>query len=106
MPRSIVGTNQCNRQPTPRPIAIQTAILTNTMSRNRNREYTAFSLSLAPHGPISHRLSGGLPLIMMMEATSFRQGDHPAGCRGLDSSGVGAVHGQGKKGAAAVMVGT
>src|SRR5688572_32797834 len=105
MPRSIAGTNQCNRQPTPRPIAIQTAILINTMSRNRIREYTAFSLSLAPHGPISHRLSCRLPLIMMMEPAYCRQGDHPAGCRGLDSAGVGAIHCQGRVGTKAVIVG-
>src|SRR5262249_38082611 len=55
MPTSIAGTNQCNKKPTPRPIAIQTAILTNTIIRNRNREYTAFSLPLAPHRPLSHR---------------------------------------------------
>jgi hypothetical protein len=35
--------------------------------------------------------SCGLPLIMMMEAAYFRQRDHPAGFRGLDSSGVGAI---------------
>ena len=42
---------------------------------------------------------------MMMEAAYVRQGDHPAGFRGLDSSGVGAIHCQGKMGAQAVIGG-
>ena len=42
---------------------------------------------------------------MMMEAAYFRQGDYSAGFRGLDSSGVGAIHCQGKMGTKAVVIG-
>src|SRR5262249_48028932 len=103
--RSIAGTTPCSKQPTPRPIAIQIALLTNTIMRKRNREYTSFSLSLKPDGPISRRSSRGLPLIMMMQTAYFRQGDHSAGFRGLDSSAMGAIHCQGKMRAKAVIVG-
>ena len=42
---------------------------------------------------------------MMMQAAHFRQGDHPAGFRGLDSAGVGAIHIEGKMGTKAVVIG-
>ena len=42
---------------------------------------------------------------MMMEAAYLRQGDHPAGFRGLDSSGVGAIHSEGQMGTKAVVRG-
>jgi hypothetical protein len=66
------------------------------MSRNRTKERTSFSLSLSPDEPISHQPSRGLPLIMVMEAANFRQGDHPTHCRWLDSSGLWAIHREGK----------
>ena len=40
-----------------------------------------------------------------MEAVHFRQGDYPAGFRGLDRSGMGAIHCKGKMGAKSVIVG-
>ena len=98
MPKSIVGTNHCNRPPTPSPIAIQTPILKNTMSRNYTRECTSFSVSLAPDGPLARRLSRGLPLIMVMEAANFRQDHHGANCRWRDRSGMWAIHRGGKSG--------
>jgi hypothetical protein len=105
MPKSIAGPHPCNRKPTPRPIAIQTPILRNTMSRKRNRECTSFSLVLSPDGPLSHRPSRRLPLIMMMEASYLRQGPHLAHFRWHDSSGVGAIHIKGKMGAKAMVIG-
>ena len=92
VPKSIAGINQCKRTPTPSPIAIQTPILRNTMSSNRNRERTSFSFSLAPAGPLSQRPSRRLPLIMMMEISYLRQGSHLAYFRWFDSAGLGAIH--------------
>src|SRR5262245_49782722 len=104
MPKSIAGTNRCRRKPTPSPITIQTPILRNTMSRNRIRERTSFSLSLTD-GPISPRPSRRLPLIMMMQASHLRQGHHLAHFQWLNSSGVGAVHLECKMGTKAVVIG-
>jgi hypothetical protein len=73
--------------------------------RKRNREYTSFSLSLKLDGPISGRSSRGLPLIMMMQTAYFRQGDHSAGFRELDSAGVRAIHLEGKMGTTPVVIG-
>src|SRR5215831_10473592 len=92
MPRSMSGTTRCNTQPTPRPIAIHTPVLTNAMIRNRSREYTALSSSR------------GQPLIMVMKPPHFRPRDYPPGFRWLDSSGVWAIHLKGKMGAKSVIV--
>src|SRR5215831_21027759 len=93
MPRSMAGTTRCNTQPTPRPIAIHTPVLTNAMIRNRSREYTALSSSR------------GQPLIMVMKPPHFRPSDDPPGCRWLDSAGVWAIHLERKMGAKAAVIG-
>jgi hypothetical protein len=42
---------------------------------------------------------------MVMEATTFRQGDHPAHFRWLDRSGLWAIHLEGQMGATSVIIG-
>src|SRR5919205_756732 len=68
------------------------------------RERTSFSLSLTD-GSLSHRPSRCLPHIMMMEAPYVRQGEHPAHFRGLDSTGVGAIHSERKMRTKSVVIG-
>ena len=80
MLRSMAGTTRCNTQPTPSPIAIHTPVLTNAMIRNRSRAYTSLSSSR------------GQPRIMVMKPPHFRPSDYSPGFRGLDSSGVWAIH--------------
>ena len=57
MPTSIAGTNQCTRKPTPSPIAIHTPILTNNMSRNRNRDRTLLPFLLEPPSHSAPRMT-------------------------------------------------
>jgi hypothetical protein len=63
------------------------------MIRNRSRAYTALSSSR------------GQPLIMVMKPSHLRPSDDPTGFRWLDSSGVWAIHLEGKMGAKAVVIG-
>ncbi len=42
---------------------------------------------------------------MVMQTAYFRQGDHPAGFRGLHSSGVGAIHSEGQMRTKVVVIG-
>src|SRR5262245_23239772 len=93
MPRSMAGTTRCNIQPTPSPIAIHTPVLANTMIRNRSRAYTALSSSR------------GQPLIMVMKPSHCRPSDYPPSFRWLDSSGVWAIHLEGKMGTKSVVIG-
>jgi hypothetical protein len=57
MPKSMAGTNQCKRKPTPSPIAIHTPILNNTMSRNRNRDRTSLPFLLEPPSHSTPRMT-------------------------------------------------